>query len=137
MGDFSYPLEWDENYVSFLSMKRFCKLFKNKNLFNKLLKMVDWRSFKNWGAQERNCGDIALIVTIQFSTGEDLRSVAFLEAKCDFQSRNFESMEMAQLQQLPENLPYAHLLPLKTDLAGCKFTKGSTYRGIIMYKIHS
>src|SRR5437016_5217629 len=105
----SYPHEWDENHISFLLMKKLRELFENRRIqFNKWSKIVDWRSYKNRGRQERDFGDIALIVTIQFSTGEVLRGVACLEAQRDFRSGNFESMDMNQLLRLHANLPYSH-----------------------------
>ncbi|HEX9513818.1 MAG TPA: hypothetical protein VF939_25180 [Puia sp.] len=107
----SFPHEWDENHLSFLLMKRLRELFGSRRIhFNKWSKIVDWKSYKNRGKQERDFGDIALIVTIQFSTGEVLQGVACLEAKRDFQSGNFESMDLEQLNRIKANLPYAHLL---------------------------
>lgn len=127
----SYPHEWDENHISFLLMKRLRKLFGNRRIqFNTWSKIVDWRSYKNRGKQERDFGDIALIVTIQFSTGEVLRGVACLEAKRDFRSGNFESMDMSQLQRIHANLPYSHLLlytHATTELQ-LKFPDGNTWR---------
>lgn len=107
----SYPQEWDENHLSFLLMKKLRELFGNRRIhFSKWSKIVDWKSFKNRGHQERDFGDIALIVTIQFSSGEILRGVACLEAKRSFPSGNFESMDMDQIRRLHGNLPHAHLL---------------------------
>jgi hypothetical protein len=127
----SYPYEWDENHISFLLMKGLRELFGKRRIhFNNWSKIVDWRSYKNKGRQETDYGDIALIVTIQFSTGEVLRGVACLEAKRDFQSGNFESMDMDQLRRLHRNLPYSHLLfyaHAAKDLQ-LKFPDGNTWK---------
>ena len=107
----SYPAEWDENHLSFMLMKKLRELFGSHRIhFNNWSKIVDWKSYKNRGKQEQGCGDIDLIVTIQFSSGEVLKGVACLEAKRDFGSGNFESMDLNQLKRIKGNLPYAHLL---------------------------
>jgi len=107
----SYPYEWDENHISFLLMKELRKLFSHRTIsFNSWSKIVDWRSFKNRGKQETNYGDIALIVTIQFSSGECLKGVVNIEAKRAYNSGNFESVDLVQLNRILENLPYSHLL---------------------------
>lgn len=107
----SYPYEWDENHISFSLMKQLRRLFSNRVIsFNSWTKIVDWRSFKNRGKQETNYGDIALIVTVQFSSGEILKGIASIEAKRSFNSENFESVSNEQLDRIIYNLPYSHLL---------------------------
>jgi hypothetical protein len=107
----STPYEWDENHISFLVMKELRKLFSKRVIsFNSWSKIVDWRSFKNRGKQETNYGDIALIVTVQFSSGETLRGVACIEAKRSYKSGNFESLGTEQLNRIFMNLPYSHVL---------------------------
>lgn len=92
-------------------MKELRKLFSNRVIsFNSWSKIVNWRSFKNRGKQETNYGDIALIVTVQFSSGETLRGIAGIEAKRSFPSGNFESVSNEQLERIFQNLPYSHLL---------------------------
>ena len=107
----AYPHEWDENHVSFLLMREFRRLFSHKRIrYTGFSKIVAWRSFKNRGKTESQYGDIALIVNIQFRSGEYLRGVACLEAKRSFPSGEFESVDLPQLQAINTNLPYAHLL---------------------------
>ncbi|MBK7684039.1 MAG: hypothetical protein IPJ26_16980 [Bacteroidetes bacterium] len=107
----SYPYEWDENHISFLLMKQLRELFSRKTIhFQDWSKIVDWRSFKNRGKQETNYGDIALLVNIQFSSGETLKGVAHIEAKRDFNSGNFESVSLSQLDHILSRAPYSHLL---------------------------
>ncbi|SEW27351.1 hypothetical protein [Chitinophaga arvensicola] len=107
----STPYEWDENHVSFLLMKELRKLFSRRVIsFNSWSKIVDWHSFKNKGKQETNYGDIALIVSVQFTSGEILKGIACIEAKRSYQSGNFESTSIAQLDRIFTKLPYSHLL---------------------------
>lgn len=105
------PFEWNEDHISFLLMQELRKLFSNRRVrFNHFSKIVAWRSFKNRGTAEINYGDISLIVNVQFSSGEYLRGVANIEAKRSFNSSNFQSIDLAQLTRLKNNLPYSHLL---------------------------
>lgn len=107
----SYPYEWDENHISFQLMKELRRLFNNRVIhFQGWSKIVDWRSFKNRGKQETKYGDIALIVNVQFSSGERLQGIASLEAKRSFRSDNFESMDLPQLDSILGKVPYSHLL---------------------------
>lgn len=111
MCDNSFPNEWDENHVSFLLMKELRRLFSKRIIsFNSWSKIVDWRSFKNRGKQESNYGDIALIVTVQFSSCEVLRGVASIEAKRSFDFGNFESLSVEQLSRIVSNMPYSHII---------------------------
>jgi hypothetical protein len=107
----SVPYEWDENHLTFLLMKELRNLFTSRVIsFGDWFKIVDWRSFKNRGKQETKYGDIALIVTVQFSSGETLQGVACIEAKRSYPSGNFESVKVEQLDRIFLNLPYSHLL---------------------------
>lgn len=107
----TYPLEWDENHISFLLMRELRTLFSNRTInFNGWSKIVDWQSFKNRGKQETNYGDITLIVIVQFTSGETLKGIVNIEAKRDFNSNNFESVDKTQLDRILTNTPYSHLL---------------------------
>ncbi len=109
--DSSYPYEWDEDHISFLLMKKLRELFSRKTIyFQNWSKIVDWRSFKNKGKQETNYGDITLLVTVQFTTGEIFKGVVNIEAKRSFNSGNFESVNLPQLNRIVSNAPYSHLL---------------------------
>ena len=112
----SYPYEWDENHLSFQLMKEMRRLFAHRIIhFNQWSKIVNWQSFKNRGLQETKYGDIALLVNVQFTTGETLKGVAFLEAKRDYNSGNFESIDIDQLDRIKSNAPYSHLLLYSRD----------------------
>lgn len=107
----AYPNEWDENFISFRLMQELRKLFSKRNIqFNDWSKIVDWQSFKNRGKQETLYGDIALLVNIQFSSDEILKGVVCLEAKREFNTNSFQSMDLEQIERIYNNLPYAHLL---------------------------
>lgn len=107
----SYPLEWDENHITFQLMKKLRELFSDRHInFNHWSKIVNWQSFKNRGKQETNYGDIALIVNIQFSSGEVLKGVVNIEAKRDFDSECYESINDTQLTRIVSNAPYSQLL---------------------------
>ena len=107
----SYPLEWDENHLTYLLMKELRTLFGNRVIhFNNWSKIIDWKSFKNRGKQETNFGDIALIVNVQFTSGESLKGIIAIEAKRSFNSGNFESVDLPQLSRIVQNAPYSHLL---------------------------
>ena len=130
----SFPLEWDENHLSFQLMRKLREVFSNRVInFNGWSKIVDWKSFKNRGKQETNYGDIALIVNVQFSSGETLKGVATIEAKRDFNSGNFDSVDIPQLDRILTNTPYSHLLlySQKEQELQQKFPDESTWRSHI------
>jgi hypothetical protein len=107
----SYPYEWDENHISFQLMSELRNLFSNRRIhFTDWSKIVDWQSFKNRGNQETNYGDITLIVNVQFTSGEVFSGVVNIEAKRDFNSGNFESVDLNQLDRIVNNAPYSHLI---------------------------
>lgn len=126
----SYPTEWDENHITFSLMKELRNIFSNRIIhFDSWTKMVNWQSFKNRGTQETKYGDIAIIVNIQFSSGEVLRGVATIEAKRIYNTGNFESIDLEQLKRIKANAPYSHLLfylshPTQVNL---KFPNESTW----------
>ena len=92
-------------------MKQLRNIFSNRILkFNNWSKIVNWQSFKNRGKRETSYGDIALLVNVQFSSGETLKVVATIEAKRSFDSENFESLtDNKQLEPIIKNAPYSHL----------------------------
>lgn len=107
----SFPLEWDEDHISYQLMKELRNQFSNRTIrFQSWSKIVDWRSFKNNGKTETNYGDISLLVNVQFSSGETLKGVAFLEAKRSYDSSNFEAIKQEQLIRIRNNAPYAQVL---------------------------
>lgn len=126
----SYPHEWDENHISFQLMKKLRELFSNRVIhFSNWSKIVDWQSYKNRGRPETRYGDITLLVNIQFSSGEILKGVACLEAKRDFNSGDFESLNTTQLDRILDNAPYSHLLLYthKQQVCQLKFPDESTW----------
>lgn len=107
----TFPLEWDENHLTFLLMKELRQIFSNRIIkFQDWSKIVHWQSFKNRGKQESSYGDISLLVHVQFSSGELIKGVATIEAKRSYQAGNFESVDLSQLDRIVENTPFAHLL---------------------------
>lgn len=107
----NYPLEWDENHITYSLMQALRKTFTKRRVdYDGFSKNIEWFSYKNKGKSESAAGDISLIVNIQFSSGEVLKGVAFLEAKRDNADGYFESLNISQLQRIHEDLPYSHLL---------------------------
>jgi hypothetical protein len=107
----SYPTEWDENHISYSLMKEMRSLLGFRRIkYDGFEKIVHWLSYKSKGTIETRFGDICLLVNIQFSTGEVLRGVAFLEAKRDNNRGKFEEITMPQLERIFQSAPYAHLL---------------------------
>lgn len=130
----AYPNEWDENYISFQLMREMRALFSNKIIrFTNFSKVVDWQSFKNRGKQETNYGDIALLVNIQFKSGEVLKGVVCLEAKRQFISRTFESLDSPQIERIHNIVPQAHLLLFcyRREDVPLKFPNDSDYESHI------
>lgn len=126
----SYPHEWDEDHVTFQLMRALRNLFGNRVIhFNGWSKMVQWQSFKNRGKQETSSGDIALLVNIQFSTGENLKGVVSIEAKRSFNNGSFASMEQPQLDRIYGNLPHSQLLLYshRTETYPLKFPDSSSW----------
>jgi hypothetical protein len=82
----NHPFGWDENHITYSLMQEMRECFTKRQVTYKgFTKIVEWFSYKNKGRTESAIGDISLLVNIQFSTGEQLRGVAFLEAKRDFE----------------------------------------------------
>jgi hypothetical protein len=107
----NYPLEWDEDHITFSLMREMRKIFDFRQVrYDGFEKIVHWLSYKNKGRAESVYGDISLLLNIQFSSGERLSGVAFLEAKRDYDRGNFEGIRVPQLERIVRNAPYAHLL---------------------------
>lgn len=107
----SFPYEWDEDHITYQLMKELRNHFSNRVIhFQNWSKIVDWKSYKNKGKNESRYGDISLLVNVQFSSGETLKGVAFLEAKRSYNSSNFEAIEQDQLIRIRDNAPYAQVL---------------------------
>jgi hypothetical protein len=126
----AYPYEWNEDHITYQLMRSLRNLFGSRTIhFDNWSKMVEWRSFKNRGKQETSYGDIALLVNIQFSSGETLKGVINIEAKRDFNSGNFESIEQSQLDRIYGNLPHSQLLfyTHKAQRLQRKFPDSSTW----------
>lgn len=130
----NYPHEWDENHITYSLMKRLREFFEKRDVHYKdFSKIITWASYKNKGKTETTFGDISIIVNIQFSSGEKLTGVAFLEAKRDFQFNNFESIVISQLQSIVSNAPYGQLLLYKHNSCDLplKFPDDSNWRSNI------
>lgn len=107
----NYPHEWDENFISYSLMKELRSVLKQRRVkFRDFTKTIDCRSYKNKGVIESTHGDIALLVHIQFSTGHILQGVAFLEAKREYESGKFDSIDFDQLARIHSNTPHSQLL---------------------------
>lgn len=107
----AYPGEWDENHVTFSMMRMFRETFSSRTLrFDGWTKNVEWKSYKNKGGQETKYGDIALLVNVQFSDGQQMKGVASLEAKRLYNTGSFASIDTDQLERILRNAPYSHLL---------------------------
>jgi hypothetical protein len=107
----NYPMEWDENHVTFSLMREMRALFPSRTIrYRGFEKTVSWISYKNKGKTETRYGDISLLINIQFTSGEKLTGVAFLEAKRDSDRGNFDEIRVPQLERIVQNAPYAHLL---------------------------
>src|ERR1700752_4639875 len=73
---------WDENNISFRLVEGLQKILDGRIIdYVHFKKKITFKAYKQSGKPETNYGDIALLVNIQFSTGEALKGVAFLEAK--------------------------------------------------------
>lgn len=102
---------WDENNISFRLVEALQTIFDGKQInYAHFKKKITFKAYKQSGKNETNYGDIAFLVNIQFSSGEILQGVAFLEAKRLFNSGYFESMDLNQLERLKLNAPYSQLL---------------------------
>jgi hypothetical protein len=127
----NYPLEWEENHITYSLMKEMRSMFQKRHIrYKGFTKIIEWFSYKNKGKSESIAGDISLIVNIQFSSGEKLRGVAFLEAKRNSTDENFESMSVPQLERIHTRIPYSHLLLYlhKSQELPLKFPDESTWK---------
>ena len=92
-------------------MKELRNHFSNRIInFQNWSKIVDWKSYKNRGSNEQKFGDISLLVNVQFSSGEILKGVAFLEAKRSYKDNNFEAIKQEQLIRIRDEVPYSQVL---------------------------
>lgn len=127
-----YPLEWDENHITFSLMREMRETFTRRKVHYKgFTKIVEWFSYKNKSKRvESAVGDISLLVNIQFSTGESLKGVAFIEAKRDSDRDFFQSISLPQLERIHANAPYSQLLFYlhKSESLPLKFPDSGTWR---------
>lgn len=102
---------WDEDNISYRLVEGLQNLLNGRQIdYDHFRKNVSLKAYKQQGAQETAHGDIAILVNIQFSDGETLKGVAFLEAKRLFNSGYFESIDLNQLARIRDNVPYAQVL---------------------------
>lgn len=107
----AYPAEWDENHITFSMMCMFRETFSRRTLtFDGWSKIVEWKSYKNRSTQETKYGDIALLVNVQFSSGQQIKGVACLEAKRLYKSGSFGAVKTTQLERILGKAPHSHLL---------------------------
>lgn len=109
--DSSYPINWDEDYITRRLVVAMGKLeysqVEVRNTFNN----VFIKPFKLKGSNENKFGDLAIIMDIQFKDGDSLKGVAYLEAKRMYNNSNeYTALDFVQLQRIYENAPNARLL---------------------------
>jgi hypothetical protein len=131
LSNSAYPNEWDENFLSFSLMQELRRIFSNRTIqFDGWRKLIHWESYKNNGKKETNYGDIALILHIQFSSGEILKGIACIEAKRQYNSGRYEALNTAQLIRTLTMAPYSHLLfyNFNPEDLNLKFPDSGTWR---------
>lgn len=105
------PHDWDEDFITRRLLSEFRnKLSKSEIHYPNFTKYVYWKSYKNTGKLEQNFGDIALLINVQFITGEVLKGVCFLEAKKQYDSGKFDAIDLKQLNRIKEKAPNSQLL---------------------------
>lgn len=109
-----YHYDWSEDAISHRLMIELRKMFVRKEIrYKGFTKIVDWFSYKNTkkGSVEPTYGDIALIVNVQFSSGERLTGIGFLEAKrTENNALTFPAIKREQMKTTVSNNPYSHML---------------------------
>ena len=109
----SYPLDWEENYITRTLLFEYRKLFRNIEIngLSPLPIRIESTGYKLTGKPESNFWDIAIIVRITHPEIPTFEGVASLEAKkIHKKSRKFEEIKGKQLDIISSQSKYSMLL---------------------------
>lgn len=104
--------EWDEDFISINLLKDLKHELDGVCLIgNDRKSRIDWQIYKLKGSFEKNFGDIALVININYKDDTELHGVAFLEAKKrDWRKTSFSAMKIPQARRILKNAPRSQYL---------------------------
>lgn len=106
-----YEYGWDENTITYTLLRQLIRHFKNVRVHGYSHELeTTWEAYKYSGQEEKDFGDIALLIRIRYRDGQELEGVGLLEAKRrSLKSTRFESAQDGQLRRIVKNAPRAML----------------------------
>lgn len=106
-----FVLDWDEDYITRKFLSQIAQRLNGSQIVDLENRAVFLTPFKLTKPLEKKFGDIAVIVNIAYSDGDQIEGIAFLEAKRKYkQSRCFDAIKWEQLERIYENAPHSQLL---------------------------
>lgn len=108
----NYPEDWDEDFITRSILKEMRNRLTPVTVFGLRQRMkIKWFAYKQAGTQERNFGDIALLVEIQYQGGDRVEGVAFFEAKKRSVNKTvFSEIRFPQLRRINRNATHSMVL---------------------------
>jgi hypothetical protein len=109
----NYPDFWEENHITFDLLKGIRRALNYSVIENASNNVtINWRIYKQRKREnERDYGDIALIVKLLYQDKDELEGVAFLEAKRKFENTlAFDSAKTDQLKRIDNHSTTAMML---------------------------
>lgn len=107
----AYPTDWDEDYITRRLLVAVKSLSYSQVEFLTTFNNIFIAAFKQKGVSENKRGDIAFVLDITYKDGDNIKGVAFLEAKRRYQGTNeYSAIKNDQLKRLYAHAPTGRLL---------------------------
>jgi hypothetical protein len=107
----AYPTDWDEDYITRRILVAIKSLSYSQVEFLTTFNNIFIAAFKQKGVSENKHGDIAFVLDITYKDGDNIKGVAFLEAKRRYEGTNeYSAIKSDQLKRLYSHAPSGRLL---------------------------
>jgi len=107
----AYPTDWDEDYLTRRILVAIKSLSYSQVEFLTTFNNIFIAAFKQKGDAENKLGDIAFVLDITYKDGDNIKGVAFLEAKRRYEGTNeYSAIKIDQLKRIYSHAPSGRLL---------------------------
>lgn len=104
-------LNWDEDHITRKLLSQLTTKLSGSLLSDMENKVVFFTPFKLRKGLEEKYGDIAIIVSIEYTDGDKIEGIAFLEAKKKYKDTGvYSAIKWDQLERINSNAPHSQLL---------------------------
>jgi hypothetical protein len=107
----AYPTDWDEDYLTRRILVAIKSLSYSQVEYLTTFNNIFIAAFKQKGDAENKLGDIAFVLDITYKDGDNIKGVAFLEAKRRYEGTNeYSAIKIDQLERIYSHAPSGRLL---------------------------